>query len=83
MQKTCENEHRSELIIHFGAKEVRYRPKYTIFFLAELQHQKRISLLLIKSSMQNYFHNVQVSCDCCVTWHETRTVFSLHYSHLR
>ena len=33
--------------------------------------------------MQNYFHNVQVSCYCCVTWYETRTIFSLLYSHLR
>jgi len=33
--------------------------------------------------MQNDFHNVQVSCYCCVTWCETRTIFSLLYSHLR
>jgi len=38
---------------------------------------------LVKSAMQNYFHNVQVSCYCCVTWHETRTIFSLLYSHRR
>jgi len=25
--------------------------------------------------MQNYFHNVQVPCYCCVTWYETRTTF--------
>jgi len=44
MQKFCQNEHLSELLIHFGAKEVRYRSKYTMFFLAELQRQKGISL---------------------------------------
>jgi len=31
-----------------------------MFFLAELQHQKRISLFLVKSAMQNYFHNILV-----------------------
>jgi len=46
-----------------------------MFFLAELQHQKRISLFLVKSAMQNYFHNIQVSCYCCVTWYETRITF--------
>jgi len=25
--------------------------------------------------MQNYFHNIQVLCYCCVTWYETRTTF--------
>ena len=25
--------------------------------------------------MQNYFHNIQVPCYCCVTWYETRTTF--------
>jgi len=38
---------------------------------------------LVKSAMQNYFHNVQVSCYCCVTWYETRTIFSLLYSNMR
>ena len=42
-----------------------------------------ISLFLVKSAMQNYFHNVQVSCFSCVTWYETRTIFSLLYSRLR
>ena len=60
-----------------------YPSKCTMFFLAELQHQKRISLFLVKNAIQNYFHNVQVSCYCCVTWYETRTIFSLLYSHLR
>jgi len=33
----CQNEHRSELLIHFGAMEVRYRSKCTMFFYVELQ----------------------------------------------
>ena len=49
----------------------------------ELQHQKRISLFFVKSVMQNYFHNVQVSCYCCATWYEAPTIFSFSYSHLR
>jgi len=44
IQKICQNEHRSELLMHFEAKEVRYRSKYTIIFWAELRHQKRFSL---------------------------------------
>jgi len=37
----------------------------------------------VKSALQNYIHNVHVSCYCCVTWYETRTIFSLLYSQLR
>ena len=36
-----------------------------------------------KVPCKNYFHNIQVSCYCCVTWYESRTNFSLLYSHLR
>ena len=63
--------------------KMHHRSKCTMFFQEELQHQKRISLFFVKSAMQKYFHNVQVSCYCCVTWYETRTIFSLLYSHLR
>jgi len=46
-----------------------------MFFKVELQHQKRISLFIAKSAMQNFSHNVQVLCYCCVTWYQTRTTF--------
>jgi len=29
----------------------------------------------VKRAMQNYFHNLQVSCYFCATWYETRTTF--------
>ena len=45
--------------------------------------EKHFTFLLVKSAMQNYFHNVQVPCCSCVAWYETRTTFSLLYSHLR
>jgi len=32
IQKICQNEHRSELLKHFKAKEVRYRSKSTMLF---------------------------------------------------
>jgi len=35
IQKICQNEHRSELLKYFGAKEVRYRSKCTVFFLVD------------------------------------------------
>jgi len=38
---------------------------------------------LVKIAMQNDFHNIQVPCYCCVMWYETRTIFSLLYSHFR
>jgi len=31
-QKNCQNEHLLELLKHFGAKELRYRSKCTMFF---------------------------------------------------
>jgi len=35
----------------------------------------------VKTAMQNYFHNVQVPCYCCVTWYVTRTtVFASLFS---
>jgi len=33
------------------------------------------TFFLVKCAMQNYFHNVQVPCYCCVTRYETRTTF--------
>jgi len=42
-----------------------------MFLSAVLEHPKRISLFLVKSAMQNYFHNVQVSCYFCVTWYDS------------
>jgi len=35
IHKVNQNENRSELLAHFGAKEVRYRSKYTIFSIKQ------------------------------------------------
>jgi len=83
IQKICQNEHRSELLIHFGAKEVRYRSKYTIFLSRAPASETHFTFFSSKVQCTNYFHNVQVSCYCCITWYENRTIFSLLYSHLR
>ena len=55
IQKISQNGHRSELLKHFGAKEVRYRSKCAMFFQAELQNQRRVSLFFSSKVSCNFF----------------------------
>jgi len=37
--------------------------------------ERYFSFFLDEIAMQNFFHNIQVPCYCCVVWYQTQTTF--------